>query len=48
MYLNFEGLEPGENIKKKFKNLVSPDPIGLLNQKKLLSTIIYQFEHLLQ
>ena len=34
MYLNFEGLEQGEDIKKDEKN-----------QKNLLPTLIYQFEH---
>jgi hypothetical protein len=30
------------------KILVSPNPMGLLNQKNLWPTLIYQFEHLLQ
>ena len=45
MYQNFEGLEPGEDIKIFKKCLVSPNPMGVLNQKNLLPTLIYQFEH---
>ena len=45
MYQNFEGLERGEDI-KIFKFFgVFPNPLGVLNQKKLVSTLIYQFEH---
>ena len=47
MYQNFEGLEQDEDI-KNFKNFwVFPNPLGVLNQKNLFSTLIYQFEHLL-
>jgi hypothetical protein len=45
MYLNFEGLEQGEDIKNLNFWGVFPNPLGLLNQKNLLSTLIYQFEH---
>ena len=47
MYQNFEGLEPGEDIKNFKFFWVSPNPLGVLNQKNLFSTLIYQFEHLL-
>ena len=47
MYQNFEGLEPGEDIKNFNFFWVSPNPLGVLNQKNLFSTLIYQFEHLL-
>jgi len=47
MYQNFEGLEPGEDIKNFIFWGVSPNPLGVLNHKNLLSTLIYQFEHLL-
>jgi hypothetical protein len=47
MYQNFEGLERGEDIKIFKKFWVFPNPLGVLNQKNLLSTLIYQFEHLL-
>ena len=47
MYQNFEGLEPGEDIKNVKLFWVSPNPLGVLNQKNLLPTLIYQFEHLL-
>ena len=45
MYQNFEGLERGEDI--KFFNFlgVFPIPFGVLNQKNLFPTSIYQFEH---
>ena len=47
MYQNFEGLEPGEDI-ENFKFFgVSSNPFGVLNQKNLLSRLIFQFEHLL-
>ena len=47
MYQNFEGLERGEDI-KIFKFFgVFPNPLGVLNQKNLFPTLIYQFEHLL-
>ena len=47
MYQNFEGLERGEDI-KNFKFFgVFPNPLGVLNQKNLFPTSIYQFEHLL-
>ena len=46
MYQNFEGLEWGEDI-KNFNFLgVFPNPLGVLNQKKLFPTLIYQFEHI--
>ena len=46
MYQNFEGLERGEGI-KILKNFgVFPNPLGVLNQKKLFPTLIYQFEHI--
>ena len=45
MYQNFEGLEPGEDIKNFTLFGVSPNPVGVLNQKNLLPTLIYQFEH---
>ena len=39
----FEGLKRGEDIKFFFFSfLVLPNPIGVLNQKNLLSTLIYQ------
>ena len=45
MFQNFEGLEWGEDI-KIFKILgVFPNPLGVLNQKNLFPTLIYQFEH---
>ena len=45
MYQNFEGLERGEDI-KIFKFFgVFPIPFGVLNQKNLFPTSIYQFEH---
>ena len=47
MYQNFEGLEPGEDIKNFKFFWVSPNPFGVLNQKNLLPTLMYQFEHLL-
>ena len=47
MYQNFEGLERGEDI-KIFKFFgVFPNPLGVLNQKNLFPTSIYQFQHLL-
>ena len=47
MYQNFEGLEPGEDI-KNFKNFwIFPNPLCGLDQKDLLPTLFYQFEHLL-
>ena len=45
MYQNFEGLEPGEDIKNFKFFWVSPNPLGVLNQKNLFSTLIYHFEH---
>ena len=45
MYQNFEVLEPGEDIKNFKFFWVSPNPLGVLNQKNLLSTLIYQFEY---
>ena len=45
MYQNFEGLERGEDIKDLKKNGVFPIPFGVLNQKNLFPTSIYQFEH---
>ena len=47
MYQTFEELEQGEDIKNFKKFLVFPNPLGVLNQKNLLPTLIYQFEHLL-
>ena len=47
MYQNFEGLEQGEDI-KNFKFFWGfPNPLGVLNQKNLFPTLIYQFEHIL-
>ena len=43
--LKFEGLKPDEDIKIFKKFLISPNPMGVLNQKNLLPTLIYQFEH---
>ena len=48
MYQNFEGLERGEDIKVFKFFWVFPNPLGVLNQKNLFPTLIYQFEHLLQ
>ena len=45
MYQNFEGLERGEDIKKFKFFWVFPIPFGVLNQKNLFPTSIYQFEH---
>ena len=45
MYQNFKGLEPGEDIKNLKKFWVFPNPLGVLNQKNLLPTSIYKFEH---
>ena len=45
MYQNFEGLEPGEDIKNFKKFWVFPNSLGVLNQKNLMSMLIYQFEH---
>ena len=47
MYQNFEGLEQGEDIKIFNFFGVFPNPLGVLNQKNLFLTLIYQFEHLL-
>ena len=47
MYQNFEGLERGEDIKNFKFFWVFPNPLGVLNQKDLFPTLIYQFEHLL-
>ena len=47
MYQNFEGLERGEDIKIFKFFWVFPNPLGVLNQKNLFPTLIYQFEHLL-
>jgi hypothetical protein len=47
MYYNFEGLGPIEDLKKIFF-FVFPHPLGILNQKNLWPTLIYQFEHLYQ
>ena len=47
MYQNFEGLEQGEDIKNFKFFWVFPNPLGVLNQKNLFPTLIYQFEHLL-
>jgi hypothetical protein len=46
MYQNFEGLERGEDIKKFKFFWVFPNPLGVLNQKNLFPTLIYQFEHI--
>jgi hypothetical protein len=46
MYQNFEGLERGEDIKILNFFGVFPNPLGVLNQKKLFPTLIYQFEHI--
>ena len=45
MYQHFEGLEEGEDIKNLKKIWVFPNPFGVLNQKNLFPTSIYQFEH---
>ena len=44
-YSGYSLLEPGEDIKNVKLFWVSPNPLGVLNQKNLLSTSIYQFEH---
>ena len=41
-------LESIEHIKKFSFFLVFPHPLGILNQKNLWPTLIYQFEHLYQ
>ena len=46
MYQNFEGLERGEDIKNSKFFGVFPNPLGVLNQKNLFPTLIYQFEHI--
>ena len=46
MYQNFEGLERGEDIKIFKYFWVFPNPLGVLNQKNLFPTLIYQFEHI--
>ena len=46
MYQNFEGLERGEDIKNFKFFWVFPNPLGVLNQKNLFPTLIYQFEHI--
>ena len=46
MYLNFEAFKGIEKIEKIEKILVFPNPMGILNQKNLWPTLIYQFEHL--
>ena len=48
MYLNFEAFKGIEKIEKVEIFLVFPNPMGILNQKNLWPTLIYQFEHLLQ
>jgi hypothetical protein len=45
MYLNFEAFKGIEKIKKVEIFLVFPNPMGILNQKNLWPTLIYQFEH---
>ena len=46
MYQNFEGLERGEDIKNFKFFWVFPNALGVLNQKNLFPTLIYQFEHI--
>ena len=46
MYQTFEGLERGEDIKIFKFFWVFPNPLGVLNQKNLFPTLIYQFEHI--
>ena len=48
MYLNFEAFKGIEKIEKVEIFLVFPNPMGILNQKNLWPTLIYQFEHLYQ
>ena len=45
MYLNFEAFKGIEKIEKVEIFLVFPNPMGILNQKNLWPTLIYQFEH---
>ena len=45
MYLNFEAFKGIEKIAKVEIFLVFPNPMGILNQKNLWPTLIYQFEH---
>jgi hypothetical protein len=45
MYLNFEAFKGIEKIEKVEIFLVFPNPMGILNQKNLWPTSIYQFEH---
>ena len=47
MHQNFEGLERGEDIKIFNFWGVFPNPLGVINQKNLFPTLIYQIEHLL-
>ena len=42
----FEGLERGEDIKIFNFGFFFPNSLGVLNQKNLMSMLIYQFEHL--
>ena len=45
MYLNFEAFKGIEKIEKVEIFLVFPNSMGILNQKNLWPTSIYQFEH---